>query len=90
MYPLVDRTRGHHGRSVLLWNIDAKIRPDARRGRLGLAMFMAAGPAVGDLFNDGKLDVVITSWTHPACCAMFTRTPIIVELKLVGGPKGPL
>ena len=53
-------------------------------------MFMAAGPAVGDLFNDGKLDVVITSWTHPACCAMFTRTPIIVELKLVGGPKGPL
>jgi enediyne biosynthesis protein E4 len=58
----------------------------------GLAgLFTARGAAFGDLFNDGKIDVVINQ---------LNRTPVLLRnvnagknhwigLKLVGGPKSP-
>jgi hypothetical protein len=58
----------------------------------GLALLLTArGAAFGDLFNDGKIDVVINQ---------LDNTPVLlrnvypdknhwVELKLVGGPKSP-
>ena len=49
------------------------------------------GVAVGDLFNDGKLDVVINVLDgHPALLRNVSPdTHHWVELKLVGGPKSP-
>jgi hypothetical protein len=49
------------------------------------------GAAVGDLFNDGKLDVVINNVDMPPTLLRNVNPDHHhwVELKLVGGPKGP-
>jgi len=49
------------------------------------------GAAVGDLFNDGKLDVVINPVDGPAVLLRNVNPDHHhwVELKLVGGPKSP-
>ena len=80
-------------RPLLFRNIDGKkfeLEP-AVEGT-GLAkLFVARGLAVGDLFNDGKLDVVINVLdSHPALLRNVSAdTHHWVELKLVGGPKSP-
>jgi hypothetical protein len=49
------------------------------------------GAAFGDLFNDGKIDVVINPIDGPAVLLRNVNPDHHhwVELKLVGGPKGP-
>src|SRR5579863_5172693 len=49
------------------------------------------GMAVGDLFNDGKLDAVINVMDgHPVLLRNVNRdTNHWLEFKLVGGPKSP-
>ena len=58
----------------------------------GLAIVIPArGLAVGDLFNDGKLDAVINvEDQHPVILRnVSTDKHHWIELKLVGGPKSP-
>ncbi|WP_263368321.1 CRTAC1 family protein [Edaphobacter bradus] len=58
----------------------------------GLAeVFRGRGMAVGDLFNDGKLDVVVNVLDgHPVLLRNVSPdTHHWIELKLVGGPKSP-
>ncbi len=58
----------------------------------GLAeTFAGRGAAFGDLFNDGKIDVVINDLDgHPVLLRNVSRDDNHwVELKLVGGPKSP-
>ncbi len=58
----------------------------------GLAVVIAGrGMAVGDLFNDGKLDAVINVMDgHPVLLRnVDLNTNHWLELKLVGGPKSP-
>jgi hypothetical protein len=58
----------------------------------GLAVVVPArGAAFGDLFNDGKIDVVINRMDGPPVLLRNVNPDQHhwVELKLVGGPKGP-
>jgi hypothetical protein len=58
----------------------------------GLALVAPSrGAAFGDLFNDGKIDVVINPLDGPAILLRDVNPDKHhwVELKLVGGPKGP-
>jgi hypothetical protein len=58
----------------------------------GLAIVAPSrGAAFGDLFNDGKIDVVINPLDGPAILLRNVSSDHHhwVELKLVGGPKGP-
>ncbi len=58
----------------------------------GLSLVIAGrGMAVGDLFNDGKLDAVINVMDgHPVLLRnVDTSKNHWLELKLVGGAKGP-
>jgi len=58
----------------------------------GLADVIAGrGMAVGDLFNDGKLDAVISVMDgHPVLLRNVSKDKNHwLELKLVGGPKSP-
>ena len=58
----------------------------------GLAIVAPSrGAAFGDLFNDGKIDVVINPLDGPAILLRNVSPDHHhwVELKLVGGPKGP-
>jgi enediyne biosynthesis protein E4 len=58
----------------------------------GLAVVVSArGAAFGDLFNDGKIDVVLNPIDGPAVLLrnVSDDSNHWVELKLVGGPKSP-
>jgi hypothetical protein len=58
----------------------------------GLAIVAPSrGAAFGDLFNDGKIDVVINPLDGPAILLRNVNPDHHhwVEIKLVGGPKGP-
>ncbi len=58
----------------------------------GLAqIFSGRGAAFGDLFNDGKMDVVISRIEGPPVLLknVYPDHHHWVELKLVGGPKSP-
>ncbi len=58
----------------------------------GLAIVAPSrGAAFGDLFNDGKIDVVINPLDGPAILLRNVNPDHHhwIELKLVGGPKGP-
>jgi hypothetical protein len=96
VYPSVDRTSWGTTwaqRPLLFRNIEGKkfdLMPAVEGS--GLAnVYVGRGVAVGDLFNNGKLDVVINVLDgHPALLRNVSPdTHHWVELKLVGGPKGP-
>jgi hypothetical protein len=58
----------------------------------GLAVVVPArGAAFGDLFNDGKIDVIINPIDGPAVLLRNVNSDHHhwVEMKLVGGPKSP-
>jgi hypothetical protein len=58
----------------------------------GLALLLTArGAAFGDLFNDGKIDVVINQLNRPPVLLRNVNPDKNhwVEFKLVGGPKSP-
>jgi hypothetical protein len=96
VYPLVDKMpwgTSYAQRPLLLRNIDGKKfdQVHAVEGS-GLARVVAGhGLAVGDLFNDGKLDAVINVLDgHPLLLRNVSPdTHHWIELKLVGGTKSP-
>ncbi|HEU5340875.1 MAG TPA: CRTAC1 family protein [Edaphobacter sp.] len=96
VYPEVDKTNWgttFAQRPLLFRNIDGKkfAEVPAVEGT-GLAKtYVGRGLAVGDLFNDGRLDVVINVLDgHPALLRNVSNDKHHwVELKLVGGPKSP-
>ncbi|TCK72741.1 CRTAC1 family protein [Acidipila rosea] len=55
------------------------------------AVLPARGAAFGDLFNDGRIDVVLNSVNHTPTLLrnMSEGKHSWVELKLIGGPKSP-
>jgi hypothetical protein len=96
VYPSVDHTSWGTTwaqRPLLFRNIDGKkfdLMPAVEGS--GLAnVYVGRGVAVGDLFNNGKLDVVINVLDgHPALLRNVSPdTHHWVELKLAGGPKSP-
>ncbi len=96
VYPQADHTTWGTTwaqRPLLFRNIDGKrFELEAAVEGSGLGKrFVSRGLAVGDLFNDGKLDVVINVLDgHPALLRNVSAdTNHWIELKLVGGPKSP-
>ena len=58
----------------------------------GLARVTSArGAAFGDLFNDGKIDVVVNNLEGPPLLLrnVTTNAHCWIEVKLIGGPKSP-
>ncbi len=80
-------------RPMLFHNIDGKkFEPVPAVEGTGLAVVIAGrGMAVGDLFNNGKLDAVINVMDgHPVLLRNVNADKNHwLELKLVGGPKSP-
>jgi hypothetical protein len=78
---------------MLFHNLGGKrFEPVAAVKGTGLADVVAGrGLAVGDLFNDGKLDVVINVMDgHPILLRNVAATNNHwLELRLIGGPKSP-
>ena len=96
VYPAVDRMpwgTTWAQRPLLFHNIDGKqfILMPAVEGTALAKTYVGRGLAVGDLFNDGKLDVVINALDSvPALLRNVSSDKNHwVEFKLVGGPKSP-
>ena len=96
VYPAVDRNpwgTSFAERPVLFHNLGGKrfeYVPPVRG--TGLAVVTPGrGAAFGDLFNNGKIDVVINPIDGPAVLLRNVNEDSHhwVELKLVGGPRGP-
>jgi enediyne biosynthesis protein E4 len=94
VYPIVDRMpwgTSWAQRPLLFRNIEGKkfdVLPAV--DGTGLAnVYTGRGLAMGDLFNDGKVDVVINTMDgHPALMRNVSADMHHwVELKLIGGPK---
>jgi hypothetical protein len=96
VYPLVDRMpwgTSFAERALLFHNVEGKkfeLMPAVEGSGLG-TVYAGRGLAVGDLFNDGKLDVVINVLDgNPALLRNVSQDKHHwIELKLVGGPKSP-
>ena len=96
VYPLVDRMpwgTTYAQRPLLFRNIEGrKFDPVPAVEGSGLARVVAGhGLAIGDLFNDGKLDAVINVIDgHPLLLRNVSSDKHHwIELKLAGGPKSP-
>jgi hypothetical protein len=96
VYPEVDKQpwgTSWAQRPMLFHNIEGKkFEPVPPVAGSGLADVVAGrGLAIGDLFNDGKLDVVINVEDgHPVLLRNVSPDHNHwLELKLVGGPKSP-
>jgi hypothetical protein len=80
-------------RTMLFRNIDGKkFEPVPAMEGTGLADVIAGrGMAVGDMFNNGKMDAVINVMDgHPVLLRNVSKDKNHwLELKLVGGPKSP-
>jgi hypothetical protein len=96
VYPQVDHTTWGTTwaqRPLLFRNVDSKkfdLEP-AVEGTALATLYIGRGIAVGDLFNDGKLDVVINALDHhPGLLRNVSAdNHHWIELKLEGGPKSP-
>jgi enediyne biosynthesis protein E4 len=96
VYPGVDQNdwgMTYAQRPLLFHNVDGKhfqVVPAATNS--GLAdVVCARGAAFGDLFNDGKIDVVLNTIDGPPVLLrnVVNNGNNWVDLKLVGGPKSP-
>ncbi len=96
VYPGVDQNdwgMTYAQRPLLFRNLDGnrfQVVPAATNS--GLAVVVSArGAAFGDLFNDGKIDVVLNNIDGPPTLLrnVVNNGNNWVDLKLVGGPKGP-
>jgi len=96
VYPVVDRMpwgTSYAQRPLLFHNIDGKhfdLMP-AVEGTALAQTYVGRGLAVGDLFNDGKIDAVINVMDGvPALLRnVSTDNHHWIEIKLVGGAKSP-
>lgn len=96
VYPQVDRNdwgTSFKQKPVLLRNVDGShFAPvEAVRGSGLAAVTSARGAAFGDLFNDGRVDVVINNQEGPPTLLrnVFPNQYHWIEFRLVGGPKSP-
>jgi hypothetical protein len=96
VYPEVDKTdwgTTYRQRPLLLKNMDGqKFQEVPPATGSGLAVVVPArGAAFGDLFNDGRIDVVLNNMdSTPTLLRNVTKTlNHWVTLKLVGGAKSP-
>jgi hypothetical protein len=96
VYPIVDKMpwgTSYAERPTLFHNLEGKkFDPVPAVQGSGLARVVAGhGLAAGDLFNDGKLDVVINVIdSHPLLLRNVSADKHHwIELKLIGGPKSP-
>ena len=96
VYPQVDQMNwgtSYAQRPLLFHNIDGKkfALVPAVKGTGLAAAYVARGVAFGDLFNDGKVDVVINQMDGvPVLLRNVTKnTNHWIGFQLVGGPKGP-
>ncbi|HKO17514.1 MAG TPA: CRTAC1 family protein [Acidobacteriaceae bacterium] len=95
VYPQADRYpwgTSWAQRPMLFHNLkNGKFEAVAAVEGTGLARVVSGrGLAVGDLFNDGRLDVVINVMDgHPLLLRNVTANKHWLELKLIGGPKSP-
>lgn len=96
IYPTVDAQpwgTSYKQRPLLFHNLKGKrfnLVPAVRDS--GLAMVTSGrGAAFGDLFNDGKVDVVINNLDGPPTLLrnVSKGSNAWVELRLIGGPKSP-
>ncbi len=96
IYPAADRLdwgTSYSQRPLLFRNTrDGKFEEVPPVTGSGLAQIISGrGAAFGDLFNDGKIDVVITPIEGPPVLLrnVFPDHHHWVELKLIGGPRSP-
>jgi hypothetical protein len=96
VYPFVDKSdwgTTYAQRPLLFRNLSGQkwelIPPVKGTGLAGL--YAARGAAFGDLFNDGRIDVVINQVDRPPVVLrnVHANHNHWVGLKLVGGPKSP-
>ncbi len=96
VYPIVDKEpwgTSYAERPLLFHNIAGKkfdLMP-AVEGTALAQTFVGRGLALGDLFNDGKLDAVINVMDGVPCLLRNVSLDKHhwIELKLIGGPKSP-
>ncbi len=96
VFPIVDKESwgtSYAQRPLLFHNIDGRrfeLMP-AVEGTALAQTYVGRGLAVGDLFNDGKLDVVINVMDGPPALLRNVSPDKHhwIELKLIGGPKSP-
>ncbi len=95
VYPEVDRQSwgtSYAQRPLLFHNLQGKLKLMPAVAGTGLARIATArGMAFGDLFNDGKIDVVINNMDAPPALLrnVTAHAGHFIELSLVGGPGSP-
>jgi hypothetical protein len=96
VYPFVDKSTWgttYAQRPLLIRNLQGTkfefVPPVTDTGLAGL--YVSRGAAVGDLFNTGKMDVVINQVDRPPVLLRNVNADANhwVGLKLIGGPKSP-